>query len=200
SEISRLARRSSNRTERVAKLPKRPERKRFCAVDHVGSVGPNDVPVGVCAHCRMRHPQIPTVPREHMRQKRAFIRGVLLWAAAAPVACGGDSSTGPKANALTPAEAQQVAMAIFTEVSKALASVGATAPTAASRSVAAGPTQTFSSPCTNGGTISGSFTFTSTLDSQGAGTVNGSETMTPSGWKGFTGTPHLAVGGSRHVA
>jgi len=131
-----------------------------------------------------------------MRQQRAFIRGVLFWAVAATVACGGDSSTGPKNNALTAAEAQQVAIAIFTEVSKALSSVGATAPTAASRSVASQPTQTFSSPCTNGGTIGGTFSFTSNLDSQGSGTVNGSMTITPSGCKVSTGSRIIEVGGS----
>lgn len=131
-----------------------------------------------------------------MRQKRAFTRGVLLWAVAATVACGSDSSTGPKNSGLTAAEAQQVAISIFTEVSKALSSVGATAPTAASRSVAAAPAQTFSSPCTNGGTISGSFTFTSTLDSQGTGTVDGSMTITPSGCKVSTGTRTIQVDGS----
>src|SRR5262249_21273951 len=115
---------------------KRPRAATLCAVDHIGRVGSNDVLVGVGAHCRMRHPEIPTVPREHMRQNRASIRGVLLWAAAATVACGGHSSTAPKNSGLTAAEAQQVAISIFSEVSKALSSVGATAPTAASRSVA----------------------------------------------------------------
>jgi hypothetical protein len=130
-----------------------------------------------------------------MRQKRAFIRGVLLWAVAATVACG-DSSTAPKNNGLTAAEAQQVAMSIFSEVSKALSSVGATAPTAASRSVAAAPAQTFSSPCTNGGTISGSFTYTSTVDNQGTGSVNGSIGITPNGCKVSTGTQVIEVSGS----
>jgi hypothetical protein len=130
-----------------------------------------------------------------MRQQRVLIRGVFLWVVAATVACGSDSSTGPKNSGLTSAEAQQVAMSIFTEVSKALSSVGATAPTAASRSVAAGP-QTFSSPCTNGGTISGSFNFTSTMDSQGTGTVNGSIGVTPNGCKVSTGTHVIEVSGS----
>jgi hypothetical protein len=130
-----------------------------------------------------------------MRQKRAFIPRVLLWAVAAVAACGGDSSTGPKNSGLTAAEAQQVAVAIFTEVSKALSSVGASSPAPASQSVAAAPT-TFSSPCTNGGTISGSFTFTSTLDSQGTGTVDGSMTITPSGCKVSTGSRIIEVSGS----
>jgi hypothetical protein len=130
-----------------------------------------------------------------MRPERLFTSGALLCTVGAFVACGGDS-TGPKTNALTALEAQQVAVAIFTEVSKALATVGATAPTGASRSVAAMPTQPFSSNCTNGGTITGTYTFTNGLDNQGSGTVTGSMTITPNACKVSTGSRVIAVGGS----
>jgi hypothetical protein len=111
------------------------------------------------------------------------------------VACGGDSATGPKSQ-LSQAEAQQVAINLFNEVDHALQTFGALAPTAAARSVAAQPTQSFSSNCTNGGSLSGSFTYTDNLDNQGTGSVTGSVTITPNGCQVSTGTRLIAVGGS----
>jgi hypothetical protein len=112
------------------------------------------------------------------------------------VACGGDGGTGPKGDQLSSAEAQQVAIALFAEVDKALSSLGALAPTAAARSLATQPTQTFSSNCTNGGTLAGSLTFTDNIDAQGTGSLTGSVDITPNGCKISTGTRLIAVGGS----
>ena len=132
-----------------------------------------------------------------MKRQRSLVRGSFaLSLLTALLACGGDSSTAPKTPPLTQAEAQQVASALFTEVSKALGNVGMTAPTAASRTVAAMPTQTFSSPCTNGGTIGGSFTYSDNLNAQGTGTLNGSIIITPNACKVSTGTRMIEVGGS----
>jgi hypothetical protein len=130
-----------------------------------------------------------------MRRERLFTSGALLCMVGAFVACGSDS-TAPKSNALTPLEAQQVAIAIFTEVSKALATVTFSAPAGASSSVAAMPTAPITSNCTNGGTITGSYTFTNGLDNQGTGTVTGSMTITPNACKVSTGSRVIAVGGS----
>jgi hypothetical protein len=132
-----------------------------------------------------------------MQLLRSLVRGAaLLFTLGAMDACGGDSATGPKGDQLSQAEAQQVAMNLFHEVDNALSTFGAFAPTAAARSVATQPTQSFSSNCTNGGTLTGSFTYTDNLDSQGTGSVSGSITITPNGCKVSTGTRLIAVGGS----
>jgi hypothetical protein len=113
------------------------------------------------------------------------------------VACGGgESATGPKGDQLSAAEAQQVAIGLFAEVDSALSRLGAVAPTAAARSLATQPTQTFSSTCTNGGTLNGSLTFTDGIDNQGTGSLTGSVDVTPNGCKVSTGTRLIAVGGS----
>src|SRR5215471_2408860 len=130
------------------------------------------------------HPISMTHPilRAHMQPQRSLVRGAaVLFTLGAMVACGGDSATGPKSDQLSQAEAQQVAINLFNEVDHALQTLGAFAPTAAARSVATQPTQTFASNCTNGGTLTGSFTYTNGLDSQGTGSVTGSVTITPNG-------------------
>jgi hypothetical protein len=116
--------------------------------------------------------------------------------AGALVGCG-DSTTGPKNNQLSAAEAQQVAAAIFAEVDKAMSTLSFSPSPGAHAAVAAAmPTQTFSSNCTNGGSIGGSFTFTDNTNAQGTGTVTGSMSITPNACKVSTGTRLIAVGGS----
>jgi hypothetical protein len=133
-----------------------------------------------------------------MRRPTSLIRGA---AAACTIGvligCGSDSTTGPKKDTLSQTEVQQVAANIFAEVSKALSTLGALAPSGAARSVAAAaPTQSFSSPCTNGGTIAGNFTYTDNTNAQGTGSLNGNITVAPQACKVSTGTRLIDVGGS----
>ncbi len=116
-------------------------------------------------------------------------------------ACGGsDSVSGPSGNSLTSAEAQLVVANLFTEISKALASgvvTTAASPTAAR--AAAAPTtikETLSSTCAAGGTVTGTYTFTSDFNQQGAGTESGSVTVTTNACQVSTGSRTIAVGGS----
>src|SRR5262249_48593743 len=95
-------------------------------------------------------------------------------------ACGHDSATAPKPP-LSQAEAQKVASGLFAEVSKALTNAAVSRPAAATRSIAAAAAPTYSSPCTNGGTLSGSYSYTDGLNLQGTGPVSGSVTITPNG-------------------
>ncbi len=131
-----------------------------------------------------------------MRRQTSLIRGAAVCTIGALIGCGSDSATGPKNDTLSAGEAQQVAVNIFAEVSKALSTLGAIAPSAASRSVAVTPTQNFSSACTNGGTISGSFSYTDNTNAQGTGALNGSMTIAPQACKVSTGTRLIDVGGS----
>ena len=129
-------------------------------------------------------------------QKSLFRGAAVLVAIGAMVACGGDSATGPKSDQLSQQEAQQVAIGLFTEVDRALSTIDAVAPMSAARSLATQPTQSFTSNCTNGGTLGGSLTYTDGLDSLGTGSLNGSVTVTPNGCKISAGTRLIAVGGS----
>lgn len=132
-----------------------------------------------------------------MRRQTSLIRAAAaVFTIGALVGCGSDSATGPKKDTLSQAEAQQLAANFFAEVSKALSALSAIAPSGASRSVAAMPTQTFSSPCTNGGTIGGSFTYTDNTNAQGTGSLIGAITVTPQACKVSTGTRMIDVGGS----
>ena len=116
-------------------------------------------------------------------------------------ACGGSDSTGPKQASFTVSEATVVASSIMTEVVKALSSAGfgaSAAPTAALASLARVPVSgsaDFSGPCTDGGTVSGHYTYTGDFDNQGAGSMSGSITSTMNGCKVSTGTRTIAVGG-----
>jgi hypothetical protein len=132
-----------------------------------------------------------------MRQGMSIRATVSLILLGTLLACGGDTTTAPKTPTLSKAEAQQVATGIFSEVSKALLNTGVSTPTAAAaRSIAAAATPSFSSPCTNGGSISGSYSFTDGLNAQGTGTVSGSITVTSNGCEVSTGTRTVNVGGS----
>lgn len=131
-----------------------------------------------------------------MRRQRSLIRGAAaVCTVGALIGCG-DSTTGPKQDTLSATEVRQVAANIFAEVSKALSSLSFAPPAAAARSVAAAPTQTFSSACTNGGSMSGSFSYTDNTNSQGTGSLNGTIAMTPQACKVSTGTRMIDVGGS----
>ena len=97
---------------------------------------------------------------------------------------------------MTRQEALAVALGILTEISKAAATTtppADVAPAAASLSVA--PTVTFSSDCANGGTVSGSASYTSNVDAAGTGSVNVSMTVTPQACKVSNGTKLITVGG-----
>lgn len=108
-----------------------------------------------------------------------------------------DSSTGPSANStMTAQEALAVASAIMVEIGKAQsASPGGldVAPARASASVM--PTMTFSSSCTNGGTISGSVSYTNNVNAAGTGSFTGSMSVTPQACKVSNGTKLITVGG-----
>jgi len=123
-------------------------------------------------------------------------RAAAICTAGALIGCGSDSTTGPKQDTLTQSEVQQLAGNLFAEVSKALSTLDAIAPSAASRSVAVTPTQTFSSPCTNGGSMSGSFNYTDNTNAQGTGSLTGTITVNPQACKISTGTRMIDVGGS----
>jgi len=141
--------------------------------------------------------QRPPILRDHMQSQRLLGRAAaVLVALGVMVACGGDGPIGPKGDQLSAAEAQQVAIALFAEVDSALSRLGALAPTAAARSLATQPTQTFSSNCTNGGTLTGSVNYTEDFDNQGNGSLTASIDITPNACKVSTGTRLIAVGGS----
>jgi len=123
-------------------------------------------------------------------------RAAAVCTAGAVIGCGSDSTTGPKQDTLSQAEVQQLAGNLFAEVSKALSALDAIAPSAASRAVAVTPTQTFSSQCTNGGSMSGSFSYTDNTNAQGTGSLNGTINVTPQACKVSTGTRMIDVGGS----
>jgi len=116
-------------------------------------------------------------------------------------ACGGgDSVSGPNGNTLTSVEAQLVVANLFTEISKAIASgVVTTAPSPTAARATAAPTtvhETLNSKCTAGGTVTGTYTFTSDFNAQGAGAQSGSVTVTTNGCQVSTGSRSIAVGGS----
>jgi len=127
------------------------------------------------------------------------LRGSLATAALLVIApaCGSDT-TAPKP-AFTVQEATAIALSMFEEISNAMTHSGFSANRApASARFTAIPftsSETFNSPCTNGGTISGSFTFTGDLDAQGAGTASGTVAATPHGCRVDAGTRTIAVGG-----
>jgi hypothetical protein len=108
-----------------------------------------------------------------------------------------DSSTGPKTTAtMTPQEALSVASGIMLEISNALAATTGGLNVADVRtSAAVMPTETFSSPCTSGGRITGSITFTDNVNSAGTGTLTGAMTATPQGCMVSNGTKMIAVSG-----
>ena len=130
------------------------------------------------------------------------VRSIVSLALLGAVAACGSDSTGPSKQAnFSASEATLVATNIMTEVVKALSTAGFgknVAPTAALASFAAVPVSgsaDFSGPCTDGGTVSGHYTYTGTFDTQGSGSMSGQITSTMNGCKVSTGTRVIAVGG-----
>jgi hypothetical protein len=127
------------------------------------------------------------------RRSLALLAGGVL----AVSACS-DNSTGPKPNSsMTQQEALAVASALMAEISKASPASAAArnvAPASASFSVMP-TTVTFTSDCTNGGKISGSADYTSTVNTAGTGSVTAVLTVTPQACKVSNGTKLITVGG-----
>jgi hypothetical protein len=116
--------------------------------------------------------------------------------------CGGDS-TGPKTNnALSAAEAQTVAAAIFTEINRAIASAtptqNAAMPSLAPAAALVPSTfnATVNTNCQAGGTIKGTYSFTTDFNAQGSGTESGTVTVTANQCVVSTGTRSIATNGS----
>ena len=117
-------------------------------------------------------------------------------------ACGGSDSTGPgKQSSFTAVQATTVATNIMTEIVKALSTAGFganVAPVGARASLAQVPisgSADYSGPCTNGGTVSGHYSYTGDFDAQGGGTMSGTITSTLNGCKVSDGTRVIGVGG-----
>src|SRR6185503_11518742 len=109
--------------------------------------------------------------------------------------CGSDATSPKREDAFTVQEASAIALAIFDEMSNALAEVTFNRAPAAAAAVPTTTTKSYSANCTKGGTISGSVTVTSDETSAGAGTANGTMTINPRGCKVSTGTRLIAVDG-----
>lgn len=129
---------------------------------------------------------------------RSLVSIALLGAVAA---CGGSDSTGPKQASFTSVQATTVATNLMTEISRALSTAGFganTAPVGAAASVSQVPINAsadYSGTCTNGGTVTGHYSYTGNFDSQGSGTMSGTMTSTLNGCKVSDGTRLIAVGG-----
>jgi autotransporter translocation and assembly factor TamB len=116
-------------------------------------------------------------------------------------ACGSDSATSPgDKSALTSTEAQQVAIALFTEIdnawAKASSSKAALAPTA---SLATTPTtfnETINSTCSAGGSITGTVNGSIDFDGTGTGSESVSMSVKMAGCKLNTGQKTIAVDGN----
>jgi hypothetical protein len=119
-------------------------------------------------------------------------------------ACGSDA-TGPANNqtAFTVQEATTVASAIFSEISRALSTSGfaldvapTTSRAAAARSmVPVTGSSNVNAACTNGGTITGKYTYSEDFANDGTGTASGSFSVAMTGCKVSTGTRVIAVDG-----
>lgn len=113
-------------------------------------------------------------------------------------ACG--DSTSPKANSLTQAEAQTVAANLFTEISAALSSrTPVTTDVTPSPSFATTGTTlnyTVSGNCTEGGSVTGTYSATSNLDGSGNGTIASNAVVTIAACAVNTGTRTIAVSGN----
>jgi hypothetical protein len=117
----------------------------------------------------------------------------------AAVACGGDSTSPAADNSLTPAEARVVASSLFGEITAAVGSPtpsSSTVPAGASRATVPTLTATINANCREGGTIQGTYLFTSDLDAAGTGTKSGSITVTASQCKVSTGERTISTDGS----
>jgi hypothetical protein len=128
------------------------------------------------------------------------------------VACGGDGGgvTSNDTKALSPQEAQAVAVSVFTEVDRALANAvpASFSRTAYARAPYSRPTfdraalnqadrftATINSACERGGRITGTLTFTDDTDRNGTGPLSGSMVITPEQCSVSTGSGLITVGG-----
>jgi hypothetical protein len=139
--------------------------------------------------CSPDHP-VQELPMPASPRLASFVPVV----AALAIACGGESSTGPKANQLSAAEAQEVAIGVFSEISNALATSGFGNVAAVGASASALPTTTLNSACSLGGRITGTFTY-SEFPSSGTGTETGTMSVTPQSCVVSTGSRNIAVSG-----
>ncbi|HEY9227099.1 MAG TPA: hypothetical protein VIP11_10660 [Gemmatimonadaceae bacterium] len=117
-------------------------------------------------------------------------------------ACGGDA-TNPNNSQVSPAEARAIASALFGEVAHA---VGSPTPSSASRNEtpSATPPQTASvtvnATCSGGGTLKGTFDFTSDLNAAGTGTQTGNLTVTAAQCTFSTGERTISADGGYQYA
>jgi hypothetical protein len=109
-------------------------------------------------------------------------------------ACGGDSSTGPKAPVLTAAEAQAIAVAIFEEIERAVGDATLSGQTA-ELAVVATSREAYSGPCLKGGKISGDVSFVEDLNAAGSGTATSTITAKPQACMISTGSRVIPVDG-----
>ncbi|MFI5229409.1 MAG: hypothetical protein ACHQWU_10090, partial [Gemmatimonadales bacterium] len=120
--------------------------------------------------------------------------------AAAAAGCGSDSTAPKGQSALTSEQAVLVASGIFEEVSVALSKsgfAGQVAPSAARfSSVPLTGSATLNAPCTNGGSVGGTYTYSEDIGTNGSGTATGSMDITMTGCKVSTGTDLIAVSGA----
>lgn len=135
-----------------------------------------------------------------MRRISNTVYGLAAIVLAAATACGGDS-TSPQVNAsLSPAEARAVASALFGQI--AVGAAGSSTPssstTPATQSVTGTPTATatVNATCAGGGTIKGTYIFTSDVNASGTGTRSGSVAVSASNCTVSTGQRTITTDGA----
>lgn len=137
-----------------------------------------------------------------MRRFRNVVHTLTALALGMSAACGGDTAS-PKQSTMSPAEARAVASALFGEITRAVGSpTPAPSNNVASQSVVGSPTVTASinATCSKGGTIGGTFTLTSDVNTAGTGTVSGAVTVAANHCNVDTGERVISADGGYNYA